>query len=335
MKGATIRFQVPRLVNKKQLLGNKVIMDLSRFFLYAALAVVSYLLLLAWNEDYPNQIPEPVSQPVADLADLPETVTTSETLEDIPTQIPPAQTAQPTQSTNSSTPTAPQTVTATNASRIVTVATDTLRLNIDLNGGDIVYLALLDHLRELDNPDEPFVLLQNDPGRSYVAQSGLIGTNGIDSSSRANYQSTQTAYSMNDNQDSLSVELITATEFGVDVIKRFSFTRGSHVIDVTYQVTNNSSSTWQANVFGQIKRDGFPDPSDAGGFSRTFLGFAATSEEDPYIKIDFDDVDDGVQPIDITGGWISFSQHYFITAWIPDQDRRNNFSTRKTATINI
>ncbi|MEZ5489950.1 MAG: membrane protein insertase YidC [Gammaproteobacteria bacterium] len=306
-------------------------MDLSRFFLYAALAVVSYLMLLAWNEDYPNQIPEPVSQPAANLADLPESGTASEALEDIPTQIPPAQTAQAAQPGNSSTPIAPQTVTTTNGSRIVSVTTDTLRLNIDLNGGDIVYLALLDHLRELDNPDEPFVLLQNDPSRSYVAQSGLIGTNGVDSNSRATYQSTQTAYTMNADQDRLSVELITSTGTGVDVIKRFSFTRGSHVIDVTYQVTNNGPSAWQANFFGQIKRDGFPDPSDAGGFSRTFLGFAATSEDDPYIKIDFDDVDDGVQPIDTTGGWIAFSQHYFITAWIPNQDQRNNFSTRKNS----
>ncbi|MEX2468127.1 MAG: hypothetical protein WD396_00080, partial [Pseudohongiellaceae bacterium] len=31
-------------------------MDLTRFFLYTALAVITYLMLLAWQEDYPPGI---------------------------------------------------------------------------------------------------------------------------------------------------------------------------------------------------------------------------------------------------------------------------------------
>lgn len=304
-------------------------MDLTRFFLYTALAVVTYLLLLAWNEDYPNQVPEPASQPEVSLADLPDTETASPAQNDVPSQIPPAQ-STPVQNESQEQTDVPVTVTNnTSGTRLISISTDTLELSVDLNGGDIVYLALPQYLRELDVPDEPFVLLQDEPSRSYVAQSGLIGVNGIDSSNRAQYQSSATAYTLSSGQDSLTVDLHTTTDSGVDIIKRFRFERDSYVIDVSYQVTNNSGQPFQANLFGQIKRDDFPDPSDAGGFTRNFLGFATTSDEDPYIKRDFGDIDDGEPAFDMSGGWIAFSQHYFLSAWIPDQSQQHNYSTRK------
>lgn len=33
----------------------------------------------------------------------------------------------------------------------------------------------------------------------------------------------------------------------------------------------------------------------------------------------------------MTGGWVGFSQHYFLSAWIPAADAQNNFSLRKNA----
>ena len=68
-------------------------MDLSRFFLYSALAIVTYLLLLSWNEDYPNQIPDANPQPQVTLAELPEPELQTASQSDIPSQIPPAQSA--------------------------------------------------------------------------------------------------------------------------------------------------------------------------------------------------------------------------------------------------
>ncbi len=303
-------------------------MDLSRFFLYSALAIVTYLLLLSWNEDYPNQIPDANPQPQVTLAELPEPELQTASQSDIPSQIPPAQSAPGQAETRGTLPTGANLPSPTTP-RLVSIYTDTLELQIDMVGGDITYLALPQYLRELDGPDDPFVLMQNEPSRSYVAQSGLIGANGIDSSSRAQYRSTATSYTMADSQDSLSVDLVTSTDNGVEIIKRFTFERGSHLIEISYLVTNNSGQVWQANLFGQLKRDSYPDPSDAGGFTRNFLGFATTSEEDPYIKIEFEDIDDGIPAFDMTGGWMAFSQHYFLSAWIPDADQQHNFSTRK------
>src|SRR5690606_16995394 len=40
------------------------------------------------------------------------------------------------------------------------------------------------------------------------------------------------------------------------------------------------------------------------------------------------DVDEGLQPYQLTGGWIAMSQHYFLSAWIPPTESTNTFSMR-------
>ena len=80
------------------------------------------------------------------------------------------------------------------AGRIVTVHTDTLEIKIDLEGGDIVGAALKNYPKTLDDPDDPFVLLERNAMRTYVAQSGLVGPDGIDQSQRARYRASQEVY---------------------------------------------------------------------------------------------------------------------------------------------
>jgi len=302
-------------------------MDLTRFFLYSALAVVTYLMLLQWQEDYPpmvddgstsqEQIPSvPLDADTPAIADVPS---------DLPSSVPVAA------GTNNSAPsaTASNVASVSNTAGSVSVKTDTLELEINLSGGDIPYLALPLYLRQLDVPDDSFVMLHDTPNRDYVAQSGLIGRNGIDSNGRAVYQASATEFNLSDNENELTVDLLTYTENGVKVTKRFHFQRDSYLIDITYLIENPTSEPWQANMFGQIKRDQFEDPSNSGGIKRTFLGFVTTSEEDPYQKVGFDDIDDGTTPVDVSGGWIGFSQHYFLTAWIPQTESVNRFTTRK------
>ena len=304
-------------------------MDFTKFSLYTALAIVTYLMLLSWHEYYPPIIDDGSSSSVA-IPQIPNAVTN-----DLPSDIPSAVPLAVTNSQND-TPTvatvSPVSSTATRYAELINVSTDTFDIRIDPIGGDIVYLALPLYLKQIDVAGDPFVLLDNQAGREYIAQSGLIGANGVDTDSRANYRSTSSNYRLNATANSLDVDLTTTTTNGVEVTKRYTFTRDSYLIDISFIVNNKSSSTWQANAFGQIKRDAFDDPSDAGGFGRTYLGFVTTQIEDPYIEIEFDDIDDnGQSTLETTGGWLAFSQHYFITAWIPDLHSLNRMTTRKNA----
>ena len=308
-------------------------MNLTKYGLYTALAIVTYLMLLQWQEDYPPTIDDGSSSRV-EIPQIPNAQYSTQAADDLPSDIP-VVTPGVITSDVSDTPTVtaisnPSAAGTTNTVDLISIRTDTFDIRIDPVGGDIVYLALPLYLKQIDVADDPFVLLDNQSGREYIAQSGLIGTNGVDSAGRAVYSATSASYSMSESSDSLNVDLTTTAADGVVVIKRYGFSRSSYLIDISFIVNNRSTEYWQANAFGQIKRDAFDDPSDAGGFGRTYLGFVTTMADDPYIEIEFDDIDDsGSDTIETTGGWVAFSQHYFITAWIPDAQSLNRMTTRK------
>ena len=217
------------------------------------------------------------------------------------------------------------------AAEIVSIYTDTLRIAVDLRGGDIVEAALPRFLERLDDPDTPFILLESGTSRTYVAQSGLIGRDGIDSKGRALFSADSRRFELGD-ADTLQVDLRWTSDNGVEVTKRFTLERGSYLVDVRYLVTNNSDTRWQANLFGQIKRDSSPPPQSGGpGMGvQPFLGAATTAEEDRFLKFDFEDMRDEPYRAQMQGGWIAMLQHYFLSAWIPDPDQTNTYSTRVT-----
>ncbi len=311
-------------------------MDLTRFALYSSLAIITYLMLLAWQGDYPPTIDDGSSSQL-EIPQIPNGENAVAASSDLPSDLPSSVSTAPTAESND-TPTiaAVSNVAVPNSNiseQLIYIHTDTFEVRINPVGGDIVYLALPLYLKQIDIADDPFVLLDNQPGREYIAQSGLIGANGIDNEGRALYRSTSNSYTLSESADRLDVDLTTTTADGVEVIKRYSFHRDSYLIDIGFIVNNNSAASFQANAFGQIKRDAFDDPSDAGGFGRTYLGFVTTVTDDPYIEIEFDDIDDnGSSTLETAGGWMGFSQHYFVTAWIPDVDSVNRFTTRKNAT---
>ena len=308
-------------------------MNLTRFSLYTSLAIITYLMLLAWQKDYPPMVDDgssvqssmPSLSPQIPQGDNPAIGTTVTTASNVPTDVP---TDIPSNSGDGNT-VSNAVASEPEYSELININTDTLSLSIDLNGGDIVFLALPKFLKQIDVPDGPFVLLDSNAGRSYVAQSGLIGADGIDSNGRAVYQSRSTSYRLSESDNSLNVDLTTTTADGVQITKRFGFTRDSYVVDISFIVNNPNNNPWVANPFGQLIRDNFDDPSSAGGLGRTYLGFVSTSDDDNYIEIEMDDIDDGVESFDKQGGWIGFSQHYFVTAWIPNTESINRFSSRK------
>lgn len=278
------------------------------------LAVLTYLLLLAWQRDYPADIAKVISSPVNPSDTF---LTTGIPKFDLPIEIPIATENNLSEKNDEDIP----------ASSLISVNTDTFELSIDLNGGDIVYLALPQYLKQADSPNDPFVLLESTPSNNYISQSGLIGLDG--NNSRAVYKSSSSEYLMREGESSLVVDLLTTNQAGVEINKQFVFTRDSYLIDINFKIHNTTSETWQANPFGQIRRGSYEDPGKNAGFARTYLGFVTTSNEDPYQKIDFDDIDDAPTSIEMKGGWIGFSQHYFLSAWIPNSSVVNSVSTRR------
>ena len=305
-------------------------MDLQRSLLIGAIAVLSFMLLTEWvafKDDRTATAAQETSRLITHSGETPsalpepDTETSLSVAEDLPS-------APDTATQVSETPE----VLVANGNRIIEVHTDVLQLAIDLQGGDIVELSLPKHLEKQDNPDVPFILLEQNEQLIYIAQSGLIGPNGIDKDGRATFTTAASRYDLEEGKDSLTVNLRWQDDSGVKVTKRFTLHRGDYLIDVNYLIENNSTGRWQANMFGQIKRDSSPPPSaeSSGMGMQPFLGVAITQPDDRFTKFTFEDLAEEPFKAQLPGGWIAMIQHYFLSAWIPNAEQSHNFSARVT-----
>ncbi|PCJ47647.1 MAG: membrane protein insertase YidC [Gammaproteobacteria bacterium] len=296
-------------------------MESQRNFIIIGLAVVSYFLFVAWHQDYgPKQEITPVQEKTTTQIEIneefpsevstylpPESITK---IDELPQEVGVLKTTQP-------------------SINLIHVETDVFKVHIDPRGGDIVLGQLKKHLEIQSNPDIPFTILRNSDGRTYTAMSGLVG-NGMPESAkpRALYSSTENSYSMSETEDALSVTLRWTNDEGLVINKIFSFNRDSYVIGVRYRIQNTTSKELSATFFGQLKRDQMPNEDTMGGFGiSAYLGSAYSTKEQRYERYDFDDMNDNNLKVTTKGGWIAYLQHYFISAWIPDQEKINTIST--------
>ena len=298
--------------------------EIQRVVLLIAMAATAYLLILAWNDDMEAaKVPTVYSD--APLMAQEEPFTAPAPIEvdefapggaDIPAAI-------PADSVVSSTP-----IELTN--RLVKVETPALLVWIDLKGGDIVRVQLPTYPVTLEEPDTPFLLMDQSAARTYIAQSALIGPDGIDrSGERPVYSAPNASVVLNDGGD---VTLRTTVD-GAKVTKTFVFEADSHLIDVRYDVTNVDQQPKTMRMLSQIKRDRLPPSTDETVplAPSPYLGGAVTTEENNYEKIDFDDIDEGSFQATTIGGWVAFLQHYFLTAWVAPENQATSYHARKTS----
>ncbi|MFB2705303.1 membrane protein insertase YidC [Marinobacter shengliensis] len=306
-------------------------MDIQRIVLFAGLAIVSYLMVLAWNEDYNQPRTEQVTQVETSGSDgsvddmvLPESA--SRTDDEFVTP--------ETGELRSTSSDGEQSV----GDQFITVVTDVLELTIDRVGGNVIASSLLQYDESLDS-EQPLTLLTNTQNRTYILESGLIGRNGPDGRSAGQapvYQAEASRFELTDGQDELIIDLKLTTDDGVDITKRYRLARDSYEIDIRYLINNQSDTDWQGNFTGQIVRDEAPDPTSQTTMGiKAYLGLVISTPDDPYEKYDFSDL--GKQRVNepVTNGWLAFLQHYFITAWVPDRDKTAQFQTTRRDQLHV
>ena len=292
-------------------------MDVQRVILVAALAIISYMLVLQWNADYGQ--PQTAQAPVASVSAYGSAPVSS----DLPT----------TETAKTAAPDVPVTGTTTQSaskSQLIEVKTDMLDVLIDTKGGDIIQVALPKHKAMLKS-DLPFVLLEQTENRTYISQSGLVGPNGPDASpeGRPTYTVEKSAYSAQEG-DAINVDLKFTDKQGVNIIKRYTFTPGSYSVGLEYIVDNKSTEAFSANLFGQIKRDLSADPNSSTDMGmQSYLGPVFSTQQSNYRKYTFDDIDEANFKETSADGWVAMVQHYFVSAWIPAPGADYTYSTRK------
>lgn len=293
-------------------------MDFLRIFLFAGLAFVGLMLWDGWQK---QQYAQAVSQSEAASSSSTQITALDESDEanDVPVGI----------ETNEGIVTQITDNVRVPIDRLVKVTTPNFNIWIDTLGGDIVRAELLKYSQSYLN-SAPFVLLEADETREYVAQSGLIGRNGPDARKEGRPQYQPETHNYEIESGTVEVPLVWKDNKGVTVTKTFYFEANNYAVPVKYEITNDSIEPWSGRFYGQIKRDGNADPSqeDSVFGMTTYLGPAYSTQETPYKKYDFGDLQKTNLQEETLGGWVAILQHYFISAWAPQQNQTNHLYTR-------
>ena len=227
----------------------------------------------------------------------------------------------------------------------VVATTDLFKITFDAKGASVVRAELL---KERQTPDWttrglPGLILgsseeeQKDVGNVvlfdtsaqhvYKAETGLIGGNFPNH--RTPFRLVSNNLTLQDGQESLQVQFA-ATQGNVELVKTYVFHRGHYGIDVKHEVRNKGNVAISPSVYMQLTRDDSKVATDS-SFYNTFTGPAAYTDSEKFQKIDFESIADKDTdlPSQSNEGWIAMLQHYFLTAWVPQQDSSRELYTRQ------
>ena len=240
-----------------------------------------------------------------------------------------------TQSTTTATQATPLTATSP-----ITVETDTVKAVIDEKSGDLRSMTLR-HYDATNDTNQQFTLFSDGKPLTYIAQSELIDAAGSNVLANATFSAAQKSYIMNG--DKLEVRLSTQTTNGLQVDKVYTFTKGSYLVNVRFDVKNSGSQAVQLGTAYKIVRDN-STPDGEGWFMHSYTGpVVYTPDSDKFEKVTFSDLDKdfntGKDSAEYqrkaTGGYVGMIQHYFVSAWVMQPETGTNICANNACTVEM
>ena len=291
-------------------------MDTQRWIVFAIFAMSAVMLWEAWQRQFhPPVTPPPISSSTkAQGADTPT-----------PTAVPSQAGATP-----------PSASVEAPAGQRLTIRTDLYTATVNTAGGVIEDVALAKHA-DIEDTSKPYHALIHTPDRVLVAQSGLLG--GPLPNHRTVYEALPGPRELASGQNELQLKLEAKASNGDRVVQTLTFHRGSYVIDVAYDVVNAGPAPIQPFAYFQFTRDTKHQGSQSSMAPAAYVGPAIYNENDKFKKVEFSDIDKlAADPTrkppftkDADNGWVGMVEHYFVAAWLPNQDGKvkREFYTRK------
>ena len=292
-------------------------MDTQRLILWLVFSFSGLMLWQAWEREHqPPQLPPSAStQPAA-----PSTAAAPPASGNVP--------AAPT------TPGAVPAAGSAPAGQTIEIRTDLYVADVDTVGGTLTQVALERH-RAAEDTSKPYLALQRNAERTFVAQAGLIGE-GFPNH-RTPYVALPGPRTLQPGQDELQLKLQATAANGDKVVQVLTFHRGSYVIDVAFDVTNSGSAPIRPEAYFQLMRDTKKVGVQSSMAPASFVGPVVYDDEDKFKKIDFGEIDkEAADPSrkppytrTTDNGWVGMIEHYFVAAWLPPDKEKRTFYTTK------
>lgn len=218
-------------------------------------------------------------------------------------------------------------------SETITITTDVVKVDIDTIGGEIKRLELLKYA-DSDDAKKNVVLFRQTANRTYAAQTGLTGGNFPNH--KSGFIAVPGPRALGDaNELNLVLE---SEQAGVKLTKTFTFKKGDYVIGVKHTVANKTATPITPSLYLQLIHDG-TKPESGGMFSGTteFYAPAVYTEEKFFQKLAFEDIEKRItkgnippdHPTAANNGWVAVIQHFFVSAFIPDDKVQREIRTDK------
>jgi YidC/Oxa1 family membrane protein insertase len=300
-------------------------MDNQRLLIWAFFGMMAWLTYQAWQQAYGPKpaLPPPAAEMQSDAEraptlpdeDLPEIDAAPAGVPALPSAGEPAVEAPVT------------------AAAVINVRTDVLDLDISTQGGTLQRASLPQYPVAKDRPDIPVTLLSPEREELGLIRTGLRSADAerLSPGHNAVFTAAQKSYDLG-SDDELVVTLSWADGAGLEVQKRFRFTRGSYEINVEQELVNNSESAWRGDQYAQILRRSYE-------LERSMFNVDSYSFDGPIVydgekaeKLDRDDLlDDGPYQFTATDGWVAVIQHHFLSAVVPDRQAPHIYQVRVAA----
>jgi YidC/Oxa1 family membrane protein insertase len=229
---------------------------------------------------------------------------------------------------------------------IITSTPDVLKVDIETAGGVVRRLELL-KFKQAGHPgwfggcfglfpackssvdaSKNEVLFDEGPDHAYLAQTGLIGAPALPNHNTV-FVAKPGARTIDGGND---VQLVLESEQGgVKLTKTYTFHRGDYVIDVRHDVSNVGTAPVTPSLYLQLLHDGNKPEGDS-YFNSSFTGPTMYTPEEKYKKLDFSTIEKkghADHPTKADDGWVAISQHFFVSAFVPQAKMTREIYTKK------
>jgi len=197
------------------------------------------------------------------------------------------------------------------------IENDDLSLFVEKTTGKFT-ISFLKNISLEKGGEDPFVVL--DPNNSYSANSGFYTRS--QGYLRPNFSKISESLGVNGK----NIYTLEGETNGISFKKKIEMDVVGYGIKISDEITSTINDDITVTPYVLIERDN--SPVKESGLMYTYLGPVFSSTKDTYEKYDFDDIRDAPYQNKTFGGWVAFIQHYFLTAWIPDQSAEHLYQAR-------
>ncbi|TXH50235.1 MAG: membrane protein insertase YidC, partial [Cellvibrionales bacterium] len=217
----------------------------------------------------------------------------------------------------------------------ITMQNQDLVLSFSPIGGRLIRAELKHYAAIGDKANSPARMMQYDETageRIYRAETGLTNVPGIN-------HTTPMQASVSQNAGATELRFVSPEVDGVKMVQTYTLPAQGYAISVRHEVINNGQASIAPQLYLQLTRDGNKPPGDSMFYS-TFTGPAFYSAEKKYQKVEFKDIEKINDPEakferKTEQGYVAMVQHYFASAWLPDDANKNQKVSRENFVSNL